>query len=46
VIAVVGDLSDEQIDAVAAQDERVTVLRAIEKERAKRSEAANGEQEN
>jgi large subunit ribosomal protein L22 len=46
VIAVVGDLTDEQIDAVAAQDVRVTVLRAIEKERAKRLEAANGEQEN
>jgi large subunit ribosomal protein L22 len=46
VVAVVGELSDEQIDAVAAQDDRVTVLRAIEKERATRSEAANGEQEN
>jgi len=46
VIAVVGELSDEQIDAVAAQDVRVTVLRAIEKERARRLEAANGEQEN
>ena len=46
VIAVVGDLTDEQIDAVAAQDARVTVLRAIEKERATRLEAANGEQEN
>lgn len=45
VTALVGELTDEQLDAVAAQDERVTVNRAIDKERARRSEEANGEQE-
>ncbi len=45
VIALVGELTDEQLDAITAQDERVTVSRAIEKERKRRSEAETEEQE-
>ncbi len=41
VIKEVGELSDEQLAAVAAQDERVTVQRAIEKEQARRAEATD-----
>ena len=45
VIKEVGELSDEQLAAVAAQDTRVTVLRAIEKEQARRAEATDEDQE-
>ena len=44
VIQKVGELDDEQLAAVAAQDERVTVQRAIEKEQARRAEATDEDQ--
>ncbi|MGI9659161.1 MAG: 50S ribosomal protein L22 [Gaiellaceae bacterium] len=44
VIKEVSELTDEQLAAVAAQDERVTVLRAIEKEQTQRSEATDEDQ--
>lgn len=45
VIKEVSDLSDEQLAAVAAQDERVTVQRAVEKEQARRAEATDENEE-
>ena len=45
VIKEVGELTDDQLAAVAGQDERVTVQRAIEKEQKRRAEATDEDQE-
>ena len=45
VIKELSELSDDQLAAVAAQDKRVTVVRAIDKEQARRAEATDEDQE-